>query len=62
MVRVDDEYMTEKESRVVYNKFIPLLPLYNCSDYNSSKIKPDNFFLTQNFVKILTARIYNPPA
>ena len=44
MVRVDDEYMTEKESRVVYNKFIPLLPLYNCSDYNCSKIKPDNFF------------------
>ena len=49
--------MTEKESRVVYNKFIPLLPLYKRSDYNCSKTKPDNSFLKQNFVKILTTHL-----
>ena len=52
--RVGDEYMTEKDSRVVGNKFLPLHHLYKRPEYNYSKIKLDNFFLKQNFVKILT--------
>ena len=40
--RVVDEYMEEKERRVVGNKFLPLHWLYKCPDYNYSKIKLDN--------------------
>ena len=32
--RVDDAYMTEKDSRVVANKFLPLHRLYKCPEYN----------------------------
>ena len=46
--RAGDKYMTEKEIRVVGNKFLPLDRLYNCPDYNHFKIKLDNFFLKQN--------------
>ena len=42
--------MAEKES----NKLLPLHRLYKLPDYNYSKVKLDNFFLKQNFVKILT--------
>ena len=51
--RVGDEYMAEKEGRVVSNKFLPLNHLYKCPDYNYFKIKLDNSFLKQNFVKTL---------
>ena len=51
--RVGDEYMTEKDSRVVGNNFFSLYRLYKCPEYNYSKIKLDIFFLKQNFVKIL---------
>ena len=52
--RVGDEYMAEKDSRVVGNKFLPLHRLYKRPEYNYSKNKLDNSFLKQNFVKILT--------
>ena len=55
--RVGDEYMVEKESRVVGNGFLPLHRLYKRPDYNHSKIKLGNSFLKQNFVKILTAHL-----
>ena len=51
--------MAEKESRVVANKFLPLHRLYKRSGYNYSKTKFDNSFLIQNFVKILTTRLYH---
>ena len=51
--RVGDEYMTEKDNRVVGNKFLPLHRLYKRLEYNYSKIKLDNSFLKQNFVKSL---------
>ena len=34
--RVGDEYMAEKDSRVVGNKFLPLHRLYKCPEYNYS--------------------------
>ena len=46
--------MAEKESRVADEKFLLLHHLYKHPDYNYSKIKLDNSFLKQNFVKILT--------
>ena len=55
--RVGVEYMTEKESRVVGNKFKPMHRLYKRPEYNYSKIKLDNFLLKQNFVKILTTHL-----
>ena len=55
--RVGDEYMAEKDSRVVANKFLPLPRLYKCPEYNYSKNKLDNSFLKQNFVKILTTHL-----
>ena len=55
--KVGDEYMTKKESRVVGNKFLPLHRLYKRPDYNYPKIKLDNSFLEQNFVKILTTHL-----
>ena len=57
--RVGDEYMTEKDSRVVGNRFLPLHRLYKCPKYNYSQIKVDNSFLKQNFVKILTIHLYH---
>ena len=54
--RVGDEYMTEKD-RAVGNKFLPLHHLYKRPEYNYSKIKLDNSFLKQNFVKILTTHL-----
>ena len=55
--RIGDEYVTEKESTVVSNKFLPLDRLYKRPDHNCCKIKLDNSFLTQNFVKILTTHL-----
>ena len=52
-----DEYIPEKESRVVDNKFLPLHRLYKSPDYNYSKIKLDSSFLKLNFVKILTTHL-----
>ena len=54
--RVGDEYMAEKD-RVVGNKFLALHCLYKCPDYNYSKNKLDNYFLKQNFLKILTTHL-----
>ena len=53
--RVGGKYMAKK--RVVGNKFLPLHRLYKRPDYNYSKIKLDNSFLKQNFVKILTTHL-----
>ena len=55
--RVGDEYMAEKDSRVVGNKFLPLHRLCKRPEYNYSKNKLDNSFLKQNFVKILTTHL-----
>ena len=55
--RVGDEYMAEKDSRVVGNKFLPLHGLYKRPEYNYSKNKLDNSFLKKNFVKILTTHL-----
>ena len=55
--RVCDEYMAEKDSRVVGNKFLPLHRLYKRPEHNYSKIKLDNSFLKQNFVKMLTTHL-----
>ena len=55
--RVGDEYLTEKDSRVVGDKLLPLRRLYKSPEYNYSKIKLDNSFLKQNFVKILTTHL-----
>ena len=55
--RVGDEYMAEKESRVVDNQFLPLHCLYKRPEYNYSKNKLDNSFLKQNLVKILTTHL-----
>ena len=55
--RVGDEYMAEKESRVVGNKFLPLHRLYKRPNYNYSKTELDNSFLKQNFVKNLTTHL-----
>ena len=55
--RVGDEYMVEKESRALGNKFLQLHRLYKCPEYNYSKIKLHNSFLKQSFVKILTTHL-----
>ena len=55
--RVGDEYMEEKDSRVVGNKFLPLHRLYKAPQYNYSKNKLDNSFLKQNFVIILITHL-----
>ena len=56
--RVGDEYMVEKGSRVVGNKFIPLHGLYKRTECNNySKMKLDNSFLKQDFIKILTSHL-----
>ena len=47
--RVGDKYMTEKDSRVVGNKFLPLHRLYKCPECNYSKIKFDYSFLETEF-------------
>ena len=57
--RAGDEHMTEKESRVVGNKFLLLQCLYKRRDYNYFKIKLDNSFEIK-FFKILTTHLdYN---
>ena len=55
--RLGDEYMAEKDGRVVGNKFLPLHRLYKRPEYNYSKNKLDNSFLKQNFVKIFTTHL-----
>ena len=55
--RVGDENMAEKDSRVVGNKFLPLPRVYKDPEYSYSKNKLDNYFLKQNFVKILTTHL-----
>ena len=57
--RVGDEYITEKDSTVVGNKFLPLLSLYKRPEYNYSKTELDNSFFKQDFVKILTTHLNN---
>ena len=42
---VGDEYMAEKDSRVVGKKFLPLHRLYKRPEYNYAKNKLDNSFL-----------------
>ena len=54
---VGDEYMAEKDSGVVSNTFLPLHRLHKHPEYNYSKIKLDNSFLKQNFVKIITTQL-----
>ena len=55
--RVGDEYVSEEETRVVGNTFLLLHRLYKRPDYNLSKAKPNNSFLKQNFVKMITTHI-----
>ena len=55
--RAGDAYMVEKDSRVVGNKFLPLHRLHKCPEYNYCKIKLDNSFWKQNFVKIVTTHL-----
>ena len=55
--RVGDEYMAEKKSRVVGNKFLLFHCLYKRPGYHYSKIKLDDSFLKQNYAKILTAHL-----
>ena len=55
--RASHDYMAGKHSRVVGNKFLPLHHLYKRPEYNYSKIKIDNSFLKQIFVKILTTHL-----
>ena len=49
--------MAEEETRVVGNTFLLLHRLYKRPDYNLSKTKPNNSFLKQNFVKMITTHI-----
>ena len=49
--------MAEEQIRVVGIKFLLLHRLYKQPDYNYSKIKLDNYFLKQNFVKIVTTHL-----
>ena len=55
--RISDEYMTEKECRVVSKKFFPLHRLHNRPPYNANKTKLDNSFLKNNFIKILQTHL-----
>ena len=55
--RVGDEYVAEEETRVVGNTFLLLHRLYKRPDYSLSKAKPNNSFLKQNFVKMITTHI-----
>ena len=50
-------YGRKKDSRVVDNTFLPLHRLYKRPECNYSKIKLDNSFLKQNFVKIVTTHL-----
>ena len=47
--RVGDEYMAEKDSRVIGIKFLPLHRLYKRPEYNYSKNKLDNSFFKAKF-------------
>ena len=51
--RVDDEYMVEKENRVVGNKFLPLHRLYKRPDYNYSKLTLIILFWNKTLLKSL---------
>ena len=51
--RMGDEYLAEKGSRVVGNKFLQLIVYTNVQ----IKIKFDNSFSKQNFLKILTTHL-----
>ena len=55
--RVGDEYMTEKDSRVIGNKFLPLKRSHDRPPYNANKNKHENSFLRHNFVKVLTRHL-----
>ena len=52
-IRVDDEYMAEKENRVVGNKFLPLHRLYKRPDYNYSKLTLIILFWNKTLLKSL---------
>ena len=45
---VADEYMSERKSRVIGNKFLPLHCLCKGPDYNYSKIELNDSFLKQS--------------
>ena len=49
--RIGDEYMAEKEKRVVNRKLLPLDHLYKLLGYKKSKLNYS--FLKQSFVKVL---------
>ena len=51
--RVSNEYMAEKDSRVVGNKILPLDRLYKRPEYNYSNNKLDNSSLKQKLLKSL---------
>ena len=51
--RIGDEYMIEKDCRIIGNKFLPLKRLHDRPAYNVHKAKLDNSFLKSNFLKIL---------
>ena len=55
--RVGDKYMTQRESRVVDNMFLPLHRLYKCLDCNYYNVKLSNSLLKQNFAKILSTHL-----
>ena len=55
--RIGDEYMTEKECRVVSKKFLPLNRVHKRPPYNGNRIKLDNSFLKNNFLKILQTHL-----
>ena len=49
--------MTEKDCAVVGNNFLPFQSHYKRPEYNYSKVKLDNYFLKQNFVKGFTPHL-----
>ena len=49
--------MTGKGSKVAGNNFLALHYLYKYPDYNYPKIKLNNSFLKQSFVKIFTTHL-----
>ena len=55
--RIGDEYMTEKECKVVSKKFLPLHRAHNRPPYNVNRTKLDNSFLKENFLKILQTHL-----
>ena len=49
--------MTEKDSRVVGNKFLLLQRLYKRPEYNYSKIKLDKSLLKENFLEMFITHL-----